>query len=135
MNRPLIVAAFLAAFTAAVHFFAGGPDIAVPLLASSLADEPRLTLYAVWHMATVALALSALALFVAALPRHAVAARYMVLFISTLWFAFGTVFLVVIAIQPEGGWLFKLPQWILLLPVGVFGLRGVRYPVVKQDDR
>jgi hypothetical protein len=130
MNRPLVVAAFLAAFTALVHLFAGGPDIAAPLLASTLADEPRLTLYAVWHMATVALALSALALFVAALPRHAAAARYMVLFISALWCAFGIVFLSVIAIQQEGEWLFKLPQWLLLLPVGLLGLwgsgRGIR---------
>jgi len=130
VNRPLVVAALLAAFTAAVHLFAGGPDIAAPLLASTLADEPRLTLYAVWHMATVALAISALGLFVAALPRHAAAARYMVLFISVLWCAFGGVFLAVIAIQPESDLLFKLPQWILLLPVGLLGLwgsgRGVR---------
>lgn len=135
MNRPLIVAALLAAFTAAVHLFAGGLDIAGPLLASSLADEPRLTLYAVWHMATAVLAISALALFIAALPRHTAAARYMVLFISALWCAFGIVFLVVIAFQPESELLFKLPQWILLLPVGLLGLWGARSPVVKQDDR
>lgn len=124
MNRPLVVAALLAAFTAAVHLFAGGPDVATPLLTSALADEPKLTLYAVWHMATVVLTISAVALFFAALPRHATAARYMVLFISALWCAFGIVFLVVIAIQPESDLLFKLPQWILLLPVGLLGLWG-----------
>ena len=122
MNRLLAVAAFLAAFTAVVHIFAGGEDIAAPLLASTLAGEPKLTLYAVWHMASVALAMSAVALFVGSLPHHAHPARYLVLFVSALWCAFGVVFLAVVAIQPESGWLFKLPQWVLLLPVGLLGL-------------
>lgn len=122
MNRPLIIAAFLAAVTAAIHIFAGGADVAAPLLASSMAEEPKLTLYAVWHMASVALTLSAVALFVGSLPRHAQASRYLVLFVSALWGAFGVVFLVVVAMQPDSGWLLKLPQWILLLPVGVLGL-------------
>lgn len=122
MNRLLVIAALLAAFTAAAHIFAGGTDVAVPLLASSIAEEPKLTLYAVWHMASVTLAMSAVALFVGSLPRHAYAARYLVLFVSALWCAFGVVFLVVVAIQPENGWLLKLPQWLLLFPVGLLGL-------------
>lgn len=124
MNRLLAIAAFLAAFTAAVHIFAGGEDTAVPLLASTLAGEPKLTLYAVWHMASVTLAMSAIALFVGSLPRHAHPARYLVLFVSALWCVFGVVFLVVATLQPEGGWLLKLPQWVLLLPVGLLGLWG-----------
>lgn len=124
MNRLLVIAALLAAFTAAVHIFAGGLDVAAPLLTSTLSGEPKLTLYAVWHMVSVALATSAIALFIGSLPRHAKASRYLVLFVSGLWCAFGIVFLIVIAIQPEHGWLFKLPQWILLLPVGFLGLWG-----------
>jgi hypothetical protein len=30
--------------------------------------------------------------------------------------------LVVAAVQPENSWLLKLPQWALLLPVGLLGL-------------
>lgn len=124
MNRPLLVAALLAAFTAAVHAFAGGQDVAAPLLASTLAEVPKRTLHAVWHMASVVLALSAPALFVGSLPRHAAAARYLVLFVSALWCAFAAVFLIVVAVQPDGGWLFRLPQWSLLLPVGALGFWG-----------
>ncbi len=122
MNRLLAVAAFLAAFTAAVHIFAGGEDVASPLLASTLDGEPKLTLYAVWHMVSVILAMSAVALFVGSLPHYAHPARYLVLFVSAMWCAFGVVFLAVFAIQSESGWLFKLPQWVLLLPVGLLGL-------------
>lgn len=124
MNRLLVIAAILAAVTAAVHVLAGGQDVAAPLLASSMAAAPKLTLYAVWHMVSAVLAMSVPALFIGSLPRHARAARYLVLFVSALWCAFGLVFLGLIALLPERGWLFKLPQWILLLPVGLLGLWG-----------
>jgi hypothetical protein len=122
MNLRLVVAALLAAFTTAVHIFSGGEEVAAQLLASSIARQPMLTLYAVWHMASVALAMSAVALFFGSLPRYANSARYLVLFVSALWCSFGVVFLTVVAIQPESGWLLKLPQWVLLLPVGFLGI-------------
>jgi hypothetical protein len=122
MNRLLFVAALLAAFTSVVHIFAGGVDVVSPLIASSMAGEPKLTLYAAWHMVSVVLAMSAAALFFGSFPRYAYAARYLVLFVSALWCAFGVVFLVVAAVQPENSWLLKLPQWALLLPVGLLGL-------------
>ncbi|MDO8925581.1 MAG: hypothetical protein Q7U94_01565 [Sideroxyarcus sp.] len=124
MNKPLLIASLLTALIAAIHLFAGGADVATPLLASALAEEPRLTLYAVWHLVTVTLVLSAIALYVSALPRHAAAARYLALFISVLWLCFGLVFLAVVSTQPGDGLLFKLPQWILFIPVGLLGLWG-----------
>jgi hypothetical protein len=122
MNRKLVVSAFIAAITAIIHIFAGGADVAAPLLNSALSAEPKLTLYAVWHMVSVVLILSAIAFFIGGLPKHAQAARYLIVFISILWCVFGLVFLVVINIQPDDGWLFKLPQWMLLIPVGFLGL-------------
>lgn len=125
MNRLLIFAALLAILTAVVHIFAGGADTVVPLLTSALTVEAKLTLYAVWHMASSVLVLSAVALFVGSLPRHRYAARYLVLFVSIMWFVFGIIFLSIAASQPETAWFIKLPQWILLLPVGILGLWGV----------
>jgi hypothetical protein len=124
MNKQLLSAALLTAFIAAVHIFMGGTDVAAPLLVSRLAEEPRLTLYAVWHLVSVTLGLSAIALYISALPRHADASRYLVLFISILWLCFGTVFLIVAFTQPGEGLFLKMPQWILFIPVGVLGLWG-----------
>jgi hypothetical protein len=124
MNKLLLIAAILATATTAIHTFIGGKEIAGPLLASSLAEVPRLTLYAVWHMATAALALSSVALFVGAVPRFAASWRPMVLFVSALWLAFGTVFVIVAISQSGAGLYLKLPQWALLLPVGVLGMLG-----------
>jgi hypothetical protein len=126
MNRPLLIAGLLATLTFAVHLFLGGADVAAPLLASALDEEPKLTLYAVWHMVSMALGLSALALFVGSLPRHEQPARYLVRFVSLLWCAFAIVCLVIAALQPGLDWFLRLPQWILLLPVGLLGLWGSR---------
>ena len=133
MNKCLLSSAVLAAVTAAIHLFAGGPDVVAPLLDSPLAVEPRLTLYAVWHMATATMILSAAALFVAASPRYATASRFMVLFISALWLSFGAVFLAIATLQPGTGLYLKLPQWALLLPVGVLALLGYNKSVDGTD--
>lgn len=125
MNRQLFVAALLAALTAAIHLFAGGADVAAPLLASSLPSTPKLTLYVVWHGISVVLVFSALALFLAARPAHAAPARYLVLFISAVWCAFAALFVLVAVAQGDAAWFLRLPQWILLLPVGLLGLRAV----------
>jgi len=124
MNRTLALASLIAMVTAGIHVFMGGASVVEPLLASALEARPKLILYAVWHMASVALVLSALALFVASLPRQADAMRSLVRFIALLWCAFGLVFLAIVATAPGADWLFKLPQWALLLPVGLLGFGG-----------
>lgn len=124
MNRTLVLAAILAAATAAIHVIAGGADVAEPLLASGLRADAKLTLYAAWHMVSLLLAASAVALLAGSQPRHADACRCLVRFISALWCASGVVFLIVAAVQLDYHWFFRLPQWMLLLPVGLLGLRG-----------
>jgi hypothetical protein len=124
MNRPLLAAAVLAAFTAGVHLIVGSAEIATPLLNSPLAVELSYLLYACWHLVSCALAFSAVAFFVCALGRHRYDGRLLALFISWLWLAFGAVFLVIGFVGADGSLLFKLPQWLLLLPVGVLGLLG-----------
>ena len=124
VNRLLIAASILAAFTACVHIFVGTAEIAAPLLNSSLAPEVSFLLYACWHLVSCSLFFSAVALFISALPRHRQAAHLLALFVSWLWLAFGAIFVIVGLVSAHGTLLFKLPQWVLLLPVGVLGLLG-----------
>ena len=134
MNLRLLIASLIAAFTTAVHVFLGGADVASPLLESTLASEPRLTLYVVWHMASLTLGLSALALFIGSIPRHSQSARYLVLFTSILWLGFAAIFVIVALSQPGKEWLFKLPQWIVLAPVGMLGLWGYKKMVTAHAE-
>ncbi|NOX30948.1 MAG: hypothetical protein GXP35_13005 [Actinobacteria bacterium] len=107
-----------------LHVFGGGVSVARPIAESSMADEPRLLALSVWHMVSLALGLSAVALAVAAKPKHAEPSRFMVLFISTLWVGFGLAVIGVGLTQANGDLLWKLPQPILLIPVGMLGFWG-----------
>jgi len=124
MNKILLTTALFAAFTAALHTFGGTPEIETPLLQAPLAPEISLLVFACWHLVTAALTLSTIGFFISATPKHAVQSHYMALFISTMWILFGLVFVIVDITYVGLPMLFKLPQWILLIPIGVLGLWG-----------
>lgn len=68
MNAYFLVAAGLSAFNTGLHFFAGGRQIARPLLdATSLSDEVRCVQYFCWHIATLSLVLQTVVFGVAAM--------------------------------------------------------------------
>ncbi len=123
-NRVLLAAAAAAAFTTVLHIFGGGVSVARPIAESSLADEPRLLALSVWHMVSIVAGFSALALAFAASPKQAQPSRNMVLFISALWIAFGLAVMGVGLTQANGDMFWKLPQPILLIPVGILGIWG-----------
>jgi len=49
----IYIASLLTGFTATLPIFGGGKSVAVPLLNSSLADEPKYTSYNRWHMVSI----------------------------------------------------------------------------------
>lgn len=124
MNKILATTSVLAAFTAVLHTFGGTPEIEKPLLQAPLAPEISLLVYACWHLVTVALTLSAIGFFISAKPKYVVQSHYMALFISLMWIGFGLVFVVVDIAYSGLPMLLKLPQWILLIPIGLLGLWG-----------
>lgn len=127
-DRVLAVAAAIAFGTTLLHIFGGGPAVAQPILDSSLEDEVRLTAFVVWHLVTVALGFSAVALGLAAAPQRRAGMGPLVAFVSLLWIAFGAVFIVVAASNGGGAHRFfvELGQWIILMPVGMLGLWSLR---------
>ena len=124
MNRILLSAALLAAFTAALHTFVGTGKIEGPLLQSALPKELSLLLYACWHLVSVTLTLSALAFFLAARAAGSAQALHTVKLLSAMWLCFGLVFIAVALLYTGFPMLLKLPQWVLLMPVGILGFWG-----------
>ena len=123
----LSVAGYLAAFTAAVHTFAGTYEVHTQLLTSALPKTLSLLLYACWHLVTAALCLSAIALL--APSSHKPPRSYAVLAhaVGVAWTSFGLVFILVALLfggSPSA--LLSLPQWMLLLPVGGLAWHGSR---------
>ncbi|KJY73434.1 hypothetical protein TW78_09650 [Vibrio coralliilyticus] len=123
MNTWVLIAGLICLFTSCVHVFAGQLDPVRPFLKSDLPDIPKATLLACWHMVSATLIICGLVLtYVGWL--NVTSFENVVIGISIAFIIFSVVFLSV-------GWYFfnlkaftTLPQWTLLLPIGVFGLVG-----------
>ena len=123
-NRILLAAAALAAFTATVHTVAGTLEVHAPLLTSPLPQSLSLLLYACWHLVTVTLVLSAVALAWASRNHRAPSNGALPAFIGVLWVVFGAVFVAVAVGLSGPPALLVLPQWTLLIPIGGLALFG-----------
>jgi len=134
-NRLLLAAGSLAALTATVHTLVGTAEIQQPLLGPGLPPAVGLLMYACWHLVTVTLVLSSAALLWSASPRGAVRSGALATFVSTLWLLFGVVFLVVALVFSGPPALLVLPQWVLLLPVGILGIVGSRRQAARVAMR
>ena len=130
-NRVLLLSAFLAALTALLHTIGGTLEIHTPLLSSALPQPISLLLYACWHLVTVALTLSALALYWSSRNNRAESHFALPAFIGILWVSFGVVFVIVALYFSGLGALFVLPQWILLIPIGGLALFGIHKAIHK----
>lgn len=124
MNRSINTSACLAGFTAALHLFGGTPEIQGPLLVSAMPMEISLLLYACWHLVSIVLIGSAVVLFAAALSNEPPGWQPAVRFVAIMWLSFGAVFIAVALVFSGPPMLLKLPQWVLLLPVGALALKG-----------
>ena len=124
MNWLLIVAGVLASLTSVIHLFAGGNDVAEPLLDASLKDDVKYALYACWHFVSAFFVTSALSLLGAGfgvLPKE----TGWIIGVSSLWVLFGLVFLFISLWVNNLEGVFRLPQWVLLLPVGILGFASL----------
>lgn len=123
MNAWLIAAGSLAAVVAAIHLIFGHADPVLPLLRSTLAEVPKRTLHAVWHLVSVDLVLAALVLLYLGIAEPAGSGLVAVV-LAVHFAAYAAVFLV-LALQLEGPHRgLGLPQWLLLLPIAVLSAIG-----------
>ncbi|TQV67226.1 hypothetical protein FKG94_25875 [Exilibacterium tricleocarpae] len=124
MNLWVLSAGILGLLTSLIHIFAGQVDPVRPFLKADLADIPKATLLACWHMVSVTLIVaSGVLAYIGSF--NLLNLNIVVIGISLTFITFSIVFIIV-------GWYFfghrtfsKLPQWILLLPIGGLGLIGV----------
>ncbi|MEU0990309.1 hypothetical protein [Streptomyces sp. NPDC005953] len=124
MNGWLLAAGITSLGVAGVHTVGGHRDVVRPLLSCELADEPRRVLHAVWHMVSLDLVLSGLALLYLSLTDGTPGASLVAWFVAVHFVGYAAAFLV---ITLSVGWprpLLRLPQWILLLPVAALAAVG-----------
>lgn len=121
MNVYALVAAALSAVTGAVHLFAGGKEVARPLLAANeLSAIAKYTAYYTWHMATVVLFALCAGFFIAGIwPETTVLAAAATLLSA----AFMVLSLALVVTSGAGLW--TLPQWAFFAPITVVGALAV----------
>ncbi|MGF1708976.1 hypothetical protein L4C37_00075 [Vibrio kagoshimensis] len=126
MNIWIFSSGLLALFTTLVHVFAGQVDPVRPFLKSKLDDIPKATLLACWHLVSVTLFISSLMLLY--VGWYGIDSLYFLIqLLGFLYILYASVF-VAVGLYFFGSKVFvKLPQWILLLPIGLLATYGAMY--------
>ncbi|MCW4438234.1 hypothetical protein [Vibrio splendidus] len=126
MNIWIFSSGLLALFTTLVHVFAGQIDPVRPFLKSKLDDIPKATLLACWHLVSVTLFVSSLMLLY--VGWYGIDSLYFLIqLLGFLYILYASVF-VAVGLCFFGAKVFvKLPQWILLLPIGLLANYGAMY--------
>ncbi|HAS26118.1 hypothetical protein AB6C94_25305 [Vibrio splendidus] len=126
MNIWIFSSGLLALFTTLVHVFAGQIDPVRPFLKSKLDDIPKATLLACWHLVSVTLFVSSLMLLY--VGWYGIDSLYFLIqLLGFLYILYASVF-VAVGLYFFGAKVFvKLPQWILLLPIGFLANYGAMY--------
>lgn len=115
----LYAAATLTTFTLFVHVFGGGKTVATPLLESEMGDEAKFTNYYCWHIVTIVLASMAICF---TLPALSIASNDLAILATLLAFAFAIWSIMLTVIKKLK--ILVLGQWILFLPIAIFGFLG-----------
>ncbi|MEO1449639.1 MAG: hypothetical protein AAFV07_08910 [Bacteroidota bacterium] len=120
-NIPWLIAGLMAMATALIHTFGGQTTLVDPLMSSNLSPQVTGELWGAWHMITGFLFLSAVVILRQALKGNRTDNRSLMQFLGGLYvltavpFAFGSLYFGLF-----------LPQWILILPIGLLILLGLR---------
>lgn len=126
-NRWLASASILAIFTAFLHLIGGTLEVHMPLLNSNILENEKILLYVCWHLVSITLLWSAYEFSKNSI--HEMDQKiscYVLLRISYLWIFFGVGFIVISSLCAGPKMILLLPQWILLIPVGLCGIVGVK---------
>ena len=126
MNIWIFSSGLLALFATLVHVFTGQIDPVRPFLKSKLDDIPKATLLACWHLVSVTLFVSSLMLLY--VGWYGIDSLYFLIqSLGFLYILYASVF-VAVGLYFFGSKVFvKLPQWILLLPIGLLAIYGAMY--------
>lgn len=121
MTYFMWAAAAVMGLTTAVHLFLGTGDIMTPILAAeAIHPVVRGVALVVWHMVTLILAMSTVAMVYLAKQNN----QALGLFVMLLQFGFAAIFLWINVAM--FGALFTMPQWTAFLLAGLFMLPSAR---------
>jgi len=112
--------------TAVVHLIGGQLDLVNPLLSSDISKEVKAQWLGAWHIVTIALFLSSF--YLIRYSRSGSKANLdLIKYIGASYILFSIPFLVVFFTYS-----FAAIQWVLLLPIGLLVIAGIRHRNAKN---
>lgn len=118
MNNLLMSAGVVGLFTTALHIFGGQLTLIRPFLQTDLADDIKGCLLVCWHVVSAYLLLTS-CLFVYAALKQCPEFELLLNAIAGFYALFAVIFILVGSFFFGYRVFYKLPQWTLLLPIGV----------------
>jgi len=120
-SKYIIAAGIINLFTAFVHLIAGQLDLVNPLLDSNLTQQAKVEWLAVWHLITVILFLSSFYLIRSGWNIKEYCNVGVIKLLGILYCLFSIVFILSSIYMQT-----LAPQWIILFPIGILALLGIR---------
>lgn len=127
-NNYWLIAGVTNMFVAILHTVGGQIDLIAPLLNSEVDIHIKTELLGVWHMATIILWSTSLIFFQFGFNFKRNNFK-LITFISYLYFFFSGAFICSSLFSSV-----LAPQWILLLPIGILGVLGMKKMEVKPNN-
>lgn len=121
MNRWIVAASILSFVTAAVHVFAGGPEVHETLLAADLPALLKTYVSVLWHATTAVLVFDSVALLMAA--GRTTARRPLLWVVGSQYVAYAALF-IGYGLAYLGS-VMETPQWVAFAGIVALALVGV----------
>ncbi len=120
VNIYFAIAALLSFLTTLIHLFAGGKEVAVPLLeADDIRPVPKFTMYYAWHMVTIMLFVMGITFAHSAIDQNQ---SVLAFYTTALAGCFMVLSVLLVLWKKQEFWL--MPQWFLFLIIAIFGVVG-----------
>jgi len=120
-NTFWIIAGMLNLFTSFLHLIGGQIGLINPLLHSRLENQIQTEMLGVWHMVTIILFASSIIFLKYGFTKNKKLNFELITFISYLYIAFSFAFIFSSVFKS-----ILAPQWILLFPIGILGIVGLK---------
>ncbi len=120
-NKYWKIAGIISLLISLLHTIGGQITDVSPLLKSNLEDLVKTELLGAWHMVTITLFTTSFIFLYFGFKRKENPNIELLSFISYLYILFGLGFAIISLVQDTFA-----PQWIMLLPIGILGLIGIK---------
>lgn len=125
----LMIAGGLNLFTAVLHLIGGQIELIHPLLESNLLAQAKYEILGAWHMVSIVLFATAYILLKEGIARSTKYSTDLIKSIGYLYVLFSLPSLII-----SLWYQMFVPQWILLMPIGIFSLIALNKRIRKAKE-